>query len=87
MPNTSKQPEITEAAFVEIYKDTSIPLGETNRTITLQTALDMEDKFCPADDAARQDPNKRLQRLASMVGENLLPEHAYLIAQEVNPQG
>ena len=69
---------LSESDFVELYGKSMVTLGE--REVTLDTALAMEEAFCPADPEQRQDESERLSYLARLVGENiLLPEHQYLL--------
>jgi enhancing lycopene biosynthesis protein 2 len=66
--------------LVDIYGvDAAVTIG--NREMTLNQALLAEQLLCPADAAVRQDPEKRVKYLASMLvaSGTLREEHYHLL--------
>ena len=75
--------ELDPQTFVDFYgQDAPVVAGKMK--ITLGQALEAEKMFCPADEEARQDPQKRLAYLAGMLAAagSLSPEHEFLIKEQ-----
>lgn len=70
---------ITEQDFLKIYG--AVEVGVPPSNMSLSQAVALEAILCPVAKERRSDPETRLAWMASKVGEHLLPEHAYLIAE------
>ena len=79
------QAPITEAEFVSLYGELPVARPDLPVQISINTALAMEQRACPASEEKRTDETARLQKLAEFVGhEALLPEHRWLLSQNTN---
>lgn len=78
------QENLEPRAFIDAYGvDAAVVVG-SGMNMNLGQALAMEELFCPAGEADRQDPAKRLSYLAGMLAaaDSLLPEHKHLLGSE-----
>jgi hypothetical protein len=67
--------------FIDAYpQDTRVAFGN-GMSMTLEQALQAEQMFCSAETADRQDPEKRVGYLATMLAasDSLLPEHEHYL--------
>jgi hypothetical protein len=85
MSPQSPTPEIPDPeAFLGNYDpDSPVRVGDKQLETTLGQALAAEALMCTANEAVRQDPDKRTIWLAGALaaGGSLLPEHAHLVSQ------
>jgi hypothetical protein len=69
-------------SLIEDYgREAKVIVGDSDRPITLGTALDIEAFMCTVEETTRQDPAKRLAFLAKILeaGGTLRPEHRHLL--------